>query len=93
MSQVFSRYYFRVWVADRAGVLARIGQVCATTGISIAALVQKEADPSSGTAEIVILTHAAREADMQAAVAGIAGLEVVDRVATLLRVEDLTDED
>ncbi|MCY3802527.1 MAG: homoserine dehydrogenase [Chloroflexi bacterium] len=93
MSQVFSRYYFRVWVADRAGVLARIGQVCATTGISIAALVQKEADPSSGTAEIVILTHAAREADMQAAVAGIAGLEVVDRVATLLRVEDLTDQD
>ncbi len=93
MSQVVSRFYFRVWVADRAGVLARIGQVCAATGISIAALVQKEADSSSGTAEIVILTHAAKEADMQAAVAAIADLEVVDRVATFLRVEDLTDED
>ena len=93
MSQVSSRFYFRVWVADRAGVLARIGQVCAATGISIAALVQKEADSSSGTAEIVILTHAAKEADMQAAVAAIADLEVVDRVATFLRVEDLTDED
>ena len=93
MSQVVSRFYFRVWVADRAGVLARIGQVCAATDISIAALVQKEADSSSGTAEIVILTHAAKEADMQAAVAAIADLEVVDRVATFLRVEDLTDED
>ncbi len=93
MSQVFSRYYFRIWVVDRAGVLAQIGQVCATTGISIAAIVQKESDPAAGTAEMVILTHAAKEADMQQAMAAIANLEVVDRVATFLRVEDLTEED
>ena len=93
MGQVFSRYYFRIWVADRAGVLAKIGQVCAEADISIAAIVQKESDPTAGTAEMVILTHAAMEADMQHAMAAIANLEVVHSVATFLRVEDLTEED
>ena len=93
MSQVFSRYYFRIWVVDRAGVLAKIGKVCAETGISIAAIVQKESDPATGTAEMVILTHAAMEADMQKAMAAIANLDVVESVATFLRVEDLTEED
>ncbi len=92
MADVISRYYFRIWVSDRAGVLARIGGVCADTGISISALVQKETDASAGTAEIVILTHKAREAAMQEAIAAIADLDVVDRVAAFLRVEDLTEE-
>ena len=91
MSEVVSRYFFRLWVADRAGVLAKIGQVCADTGVSMAAIVQKETDPSAGTAEIVILTHRAREGAMQEALARIAELDVVDRVASFLRVEDLED--
>ena len=91
MSEVVSRYFFRLWVADRAGVLAKIGQVCADTGVSMAAIVQKETDPSAGTAEIVILTHRAREGAMQEALARIAALDVVDRVASFLRVEDLED--
>ena len=93
INEVVSRYYFRIWVIDRAGVLAQIGEICATTGISIAAIVQKESDSSTGTAEMVILTHAAVEVDMQKAMAAIAKLEVVDRVAAFLRVEDLTEED
>ena len=92
MADVISRYYFRIWVSDRAGVLAQIGRLCAETDISISALVQKETDASAGTAEIVILTHKAREADMQKAIAAIAELDVVNRVATFMRVEDLTED-
>lgn len=92
IGDVISRYYFRLWVADKAGVLAQIGLICANTGISIAAIVQKEADPKARTAEIVILTHAAKESSMQQALTAIAELEVVDRVAAFLRVEDLVDD-
>ena len=61
-----SRYYLRIGVADRPGVLARIAGVLSERAISIASVIQKEVD-GQDTAEIVIMTHEAREADLQRA--------------------------
>ena len=66
MADVRSRYYLRIGVADEPGVLARIAGALATREISIASVIQKEVD-GEGTAEIVIMTHEAREADVQRA--------------------------
>jgi len=48
---------------------------------------QKEADLGAQTAELVIMTHRAREGAMQSALRDIAALPVVGQVASFLRVE------
>ncbi len=82
------RYYLRILVQDRPGVLAEIGRVFAEHTISIASFLQMEADAVAHTAEIVITTHPAREADMDACLAQMAGLAVVPDVGIRLRMED-----
>ena len=58
------RYYLRVLVQDEPGTLADLGRLFANHGISIASLLQVEADAVAGTAEIIITTHEALEADL-----------------------------
>ncbi len=91
MAEVRSRFYFRLWVSDRPGVLARIGAVCGEHAISIASVIQKEVDQHASRAELVFLTHEAQEAAVQRALARIARLDVVAEVASLIRVEDLAE--
>src|SRR6266542_730315 len=88
MSQLVSRYYIRVAVADRPGVLAGIGKGFGDNGLSIASVIQKETDEEAQTAEIVIMTHAAREASVQASIRQLESLDVVRQVGNFLRVED-----
>ena len=45
MDDIETRFYFRLWAADRPGVLAKIAAICGTHSISIASVIQKEADP------------------------------------------------
>ena len=86
MSDVTSRYYLRVAVADRPGVLARIAGALGDGGISIASVIQKELE-TEGAAEIVIMTHESREQEMQRALDAIAGLDGVSGIAQMLRVK------
>lgn len=88
MEEVHTRYYVRLRVPDRAGVLAKITSVLGERyGISIASIIQKEANETDQTAELVIMTHTAREADMRAAIRDVGRLDVVTEVGTFLRVE------
>jgi homoserine dehydrogenase len=86
MEDVHSRYYLRIGVIDRPGVLARIAGVLSDGGISIASVIQKEVDGHEA-AEIVIMTHDAREADVQRAMQDIRGVAGVSGVDQLLRVK------
>ncbi len=87
MARVETRYYVRVTVSDRPGVLAQIAHVLGDHGVSIAAVNQKEANADEQAAELVIMTHRARESAMQAALDSIRQLPVVVRVNSFLRVE------
>ncbi len=87
MEALETRYYVRLWVADEPGVLAKIAQVFGNHAISIASCIQKETDTSAASAELVIVTHPAREAGMQAALAGLTSLDVVRELATMCRIE------
>lgn len=82
-----TRYYIRVDVWDQPGVLAQIARSLGDHGVSIAAVNQKEADTGRKTAELVIMTHRAREGSVQIALAEIQALPVVARVSAILRVE------
>jgi homoserine dehydrogenase len=89
MSQIETRYYMRMTIADQAGVLAQISKILGDQSISIASVIQKEADERAQTAEIVIMTHPARESAVRQALLDIENLRpIVQEVGNLIRVED-----
>ena len=79
-----SRYYLRVTVQDRPNVLARIAGILGDRAISIASVIQFETDNDARTAELVITTHHATGAALEAALAEIRALDVVVEVGNVL---------
>ena len=88
MADIETRFYIRMNITDRAGVLAQIAHVLGEGGISIASAIQQEADDRSKTAEIVIMTHPAREQAVQQALDRLQRLEVVTEINNAIRVEE-----
>jgi len=82
-----TEYYVRLHVHDRPGVLAAVAKIFGDQGVSLASVIQKRTVEEG--AEIVYVTHAAAERALRAALAEIERLEVVERIATVLRVEEL----
>jgi homoserine dehydrogenase len=90
-SHVRSRYYLRFTIADRPGVLAKLAQILGDHGISIASVIQHDPGddaPLQSPVPLVIMTHLAIEADLQAALADIDPLDVVHAPSICLGVED-----
>lgn len=85
VDEVETRYYLRLKVLDRAGVLAGIAGAFGNNNVSLASVVQKT---TGEVAELVMVTHRVREANLQAAVKELKGLSAVKTVATIIRVED-----
>jgi homoserine dehydrogenase len=88
ISDLVTRYYIRLTVADQPGVLAQIATALGNAQISIASVIQKEADAASKTAELVIMTHEAREASMQEALRTVENLTTVAEIGSFVRVEE-----
>ena len=88
IDELSSAYYMRLTCADQAGVLAQIARILGDGNISIATVIQKDTDPGSGTAQLVITTYPSREADVQTALAAVAELGVVISVNNLIRIEE-----
>ena len=93
MAEVVTSYYLRLSVADEAGVLAKVTGLLAGAGISIDAMLQREADEVGGEGstqtDLIILTHDTREGDMDAALAQIQSLPTVLAPITRIRKEEL----
>jgi homoserine dehydrogenase len=87
MSDIETRYYFRLSVNDRPGVLAQISKALGDNSVSISSVIQKESDPLAHTAELVIMTHSAREEAVQKALGEVKQLAVVNEVSSFVRVE------
>ena len=88
ISDVSSRYYLRAAVLDHPGVLARITKILGDQGISIASVMQIESSVASHV-PVVIVTHTAREGDMNEALREIDALDVVGAATVRLRIEDI----
>ena len=88
MGDLRSRYYVRLEVADHPGVLAQIAQLLGDGQISIAAVLQRDTHPETESAEIVIITHPAREEPMQKALQAMADVPQVKKVSNALRIEE-----
>ena len=83
MEELSSQYYMTLDVVDRPGVLEKVAGVTARHRVSIR---QMEQLGMGDEARLVLVTHMASERDVQATLAEMRDLEVVDRVGTLLRV-------
>ncbi len=86
MAHITTQYYLHFSTIDRPGVLAQIAHLLGRHNISIARVVQKERKRAD-VVPIVMLTHEAREQDMQNALKKIDRLSVVKRKTVLIRVE------
>ncbi|MCR8675334.1 homoserine dehydrogenase [Micrococcus sp. HG099] len=75
-------------VADEPGVLRRVAGVFEEQGVSIETLrqVQSDRDDAPG-ASLRLITHRARQRDLDATVEALAALDAVHEVASVLRVE------
>ncbi|WCT23507.1 homoserine dehydrogenase [Acidovorax temperans] len=93
MSEVVTSYYLRLRVADQAGVLAKVTGLLAEAGVSIDAVLQREADEVGGEGstqtDLIILTHDTREGTMDAVIAQMQALPTVLASITRIRKEEL----
>ncbi|SED92741.1 homoserine dehydrogenase [Arthrobacter alpinus] len=89
---VSTRYYIHLDAADQPGVLSKISALFAENGVSIESMrqtVHREhgENEGPGSAELRIVTHRAGEAALAATVKAINGLDVINSVTSVLRVE------
>lgn len=92
--QATSRYYLRVEVQDRPGVLAEIASALGKQNVSIASMIQQEAEPdtqadaSTPVVSLVIMTHSASAGSIAKAVGAIDQLAAVKGKSVRMRVLD-----
>jgi homoserine dehydrogenase len=87
MDEIITHYYFRFVALDRPGVLSKISGVLGKHDISIQS-VQQKGRKTNGSVPLVMVSHRAKEADVQKALTEINNLDVVSEKAALIRIED-----
>ena len=90
MGLIRTRYYVSMYVADRPGVLATVAAEFAKREVSIAEVRQEGVVDDGGQrvgARVVVVTHTASDAALSDTVTALAGLDVVQNVASVLRLE------
>jgi homoserine dehydrogenase len=83
IDETSAEYLLGLDVADEPGVLHAVTGIFAANGVSIRVAEQEGNGPD---ARLVFITHVAREADLQATVRELRGLDTVRKVGGLLRV-------
>jgi homoserine dehydrogenase len=81
------RYYLRLTVADRPGVLAELTAALRDHGVSIESLIQR-GPAASGDAMVVMVTHVAGEPAVLAALAQMAGGDSVTSAPVMMHILD-----
>jgi len=84
MDEVDTQYYLALDVADRPGVLAKVATVFGEHGVSIRSVLQRG---KGDEAQLVLVTHLAKEGAVRATLAGLRQLDVVNDLQSVMRVE------
>ena len=90
MSSLLSRYYLRIHVTDRPGVLAQISHVLGRYRISISDVIQKERRLGS-VVPLILLTHETPAHSLVSAVRAINKLSALKGKTQVLRIENGTN--
>jgi homoserine dehydrogenase len=94
MGLISTRYYVSMNVADKPGVLSAVAAEFANREVSIAEVRQEGVADEAGRrvgARIVVVTHSATDAALSETVDALADLDVVEGVASVLRLEGTSE--
>jgi len=69
--EIRSKFYIRFQVADRPGAFGTIASILGKRSVSISAASQKAGGDGTSAVPVVVLTHAAKAADLDAALSEI----------------------
>jgi len=83
-ANIESKYYLRVNVSDKAGVLASITKIFETHTISVETMLQRSGENES--ANLLISTHIAFERDIQAMIVELEALDFVNARPVMIRI-------
>lgn len=89
IEEIISRYYLRLTIEDKPGVLAQVATVLGKHGIGISSVIQPETHEENGV-PLIIMLHDAQEKKFIEAVREIEGLKIVKAPAVWIRVEDFS---
>ncbi|MDQ1264011.1 MAG: homoserine dehydrogenase [Campylobacterota bacterium] len=84
IEEIESKYYLRINVSDRIGVLAKITKIFEENSISIEAILQRQS--SNKSANLLISTHMAYERDIQTLMTSLEKLEFVNSKPVMIRI-------
>ncbi len=97
IEELQTQYYVRLDVVDEPGVLAQVATTFGWHGVSISQVLQElrgdapeqptKGSGVSGSAELVIVTHRAREGDLRACVEELRSADNVHEISAVIRVE------
>ena len=89
INDIVSRYYLRIRVTNKPGVLADITKIFGSKSISIESILQKEDVDSDKNVPIVLVTHEVLEKNIVEALSSIEKLDVVKDKIVKIRIEEL----
>ena len=84
IDEIISKYYLRINVSDKAGVLSKITTIFADHNISIETILQRPSRDAS--ANLLISTHEAVEKDIQDMIKNIEALDFVNSKPVMIRI-------
>ncbi len=84
MEDIKSRYFVRMQVEDRYGVLASVASVFGNNSVSIAQMVQKK--KKGELAEIVVITDSVMERHFQDSLKVLGSMSVIHEISSIIRV-------
>jgi len=84
ISEIESKYYLRINVSDKAGVLAKITKIFEDNNISVETMLQRPA--SGNSANLLVSTHIAKESNIQEMIKKLEKLDFVNSTPVMIRI-------
>jgi homoserine dehydrogenase len=88
INEINSKYYIRLTVEDRPGVLGEITSVFGGMDVSLKSVIQKGLDSDENKVTLVLVTHDSKEINIHNAINSVVNLNSVYKINNLIRMED-----
>ena len=89
IDEVESRYYIRVTVEDKPGVLGQITTIFGSNRVSLKSVIQKgRKHDESHEVDLVLITHKTKEALINDSIEKLYDLRTVKDIENIIRIED-----
>lgn len=87
MEDIESRYYIRLNVVDKPGVVSAVSKILGDNDISISSILQREGKLSN--VSLLIITHSSREGNLNKSISEIEQLDCIKDKVIRMRIEDI----